>query len=417
MSRSRRVVVTGLGCVSSIGTGVGEFTEGIRAGRSGISEIRSFDSSDFPSRLAGEVPGFDPSSIVRRIDPDSWGRTAHFAAAAARLAVEDSGIEFDEDTRATTGAIIGTTNGEAPSVDTLTRQWLDGGPSQVSADLVRKIPAGNIAAAVSVELGLYGETVVIPTACSAANYAIGSAADKIIAGESEVMVAGGADSVNRFTHAGFLSLGAVADGLPQPFDRDRTGIVTAEGGAVLVLEELEHARARGAHIYAELLGYGLSCDAHHIVHPDAESIADCIRRAHANSGIEAADVDYVCAHGTGTPTNDITEVTATRLVFGDAHPPMSSIKSMLGHTMGAASGFGAIACCKAIEGSFLPPTVNLRNVDPAFGEGIDFVGSGARTAEVRVAQNHGFAFGGNNAITIFGAYTDREPVGAGEERR
>lgn len=417
MTGTRRVVVTGLGCVSSIGTGVEEFTEGVRAGRCGISEIQSFDSSDFPSHLGGEVPGFDPGRIVRRIDVDSWGRTAHFAAAAARLAVEDSGIEFDDSTRATTGAIIGTTNGEAPSVDTVTRQWLDSGPGGISADLVRRIPAGNIAAAVSVELGLYGETVVIPTACSAANYAIGSAADKIIAGESEVMVAGGADSVNRFTHAGFLSLGAVADQVPQPFDRDRTGIVTAEGGAVLVLEELEHALARGAHIYAELLGYGLSCDAHHIVHPDAESIADCIRRAHANSGIEADDVDYVCAHGTGTPTNDITEVTATRLVFGDAHPPMSSIKSMLGHTMGAASGFGAIACCKAIEDSFLPPTINLRNVDPAFGDGVDFVGSGARAAEVRVAQNHGFAFGGNNAITIFGAYPDREPVGAGEERR
>ncbi|MCF3960689.1 beta-ketoacyl-[acyl-carrier-protein] synthase family protein [Streptomyces fuscigenes] len=417
MSGARRVVVTGLGCVSSIGTGVEAFTAGIKAGRSGVSEIRSFDSGDFPAHLAGEVTDFDPASLVRVIDVDSWGRTAHFAAAAARLAVEDSGIEFTEATRATTGAIIGTTNGEAPSVDALTRQWLDGGPSTLSADNVRKIPAGNIAAAVSVELDLHGETVVIPTACSAANYAIGSAADKIIAGESEVMLAGGADSVNRFTHAGFLSLGAVADGVPRPFDRDRTGIVTAEGGAVLLLEELGHALRRGAHIHAELLGYGLSCDAHHIVHPDAESIAECIRRAHANSGIEAGDVDYVCAHGTGTPTNDITEITATRLVFGDDHPPISSIKSMLGHTMGAASGFGAIACCKAIEDSFLPPTSNLSTVDPAFGDGIDVVGSGARPADVRVAQNHGFAFGGNNAITIFGAYRDREPVGGGGERR
>lgn len=417
MSPARRVVVTGLGAVSSIGTGVTEFIDGIKAGRSGVSEITSFDSGDFPAHLAGEVQNFDPASIVRVIDLDEWGRTAHFAAAAARLAVEDAGLELDEDTRATAGAIIGTTNGEAPSVDTLTRQWLDGGPATLSADLVRKIPAGNIAAAVSVELGLYGETLVIPTACSAANYAIGSAADKIIAGESDVMVAGGADSVNRFTHAGFLSLGAVADGVPRPFDGDRSGIVTAEGGAVLVLEELDHALGRGAHIYAELLGYGLSCDAHHIVHPDAESIAECIRKAHANSGIDAGEVDYICAHGTGTPTNDITEVTATRLVFGDEHPPMSSIKSMLGHTMGAASGFGAIACCKAIEDSFLPPTINLRTVDPAFGEGIDFVGDGTPDAEVRVAQNHGFAFGGNNAITIFGAYADREPVGAGGQRR
>jgi 3-oxoacyl-[acyl-carrier-protein] synthase II len=225
--------------VSSIGTGAEEFTEGIKAGLSGISEIEAFDAGDFPVRLAGEVHDFDPASIVRNIDLDDWGRTAHFAAAAARLVMDDSGLDLDEETRATAGAIIGTTNGEAPSVDTLTQQWLDGGPSTLSADVARRIPAGNIAAAAATELGLYGETVVIPTACSAANYAIGSAADKIIAGEADVMVAGGADSVNRFTHAGFLSLGAVANGVPRPFDQDRSGIVTAEGGAVLVLEELE----------------------------------------------------------------------------------------------------------------------------------------------------------------------------------
>jgi 3-oxoacyl-[acyl-carrier-protein] synthase II len=405
MTTGRRVVVTGIGCVSSIGIGVEAFTDGIKRGRSGISEIRAFDSTDFPNHLGGEVHDFDARAIVRNIDVDSWGRTAQFAAAAGRLAVDDSGIELDDEIRATAGSIIGTTNGEAPSVDILTRQWLDGGPILMDPDLVRQVPAGNIAAATSLELGLYGEAVTIPTACSAANYAIGSAADKIIADEVDVMVAGGADSVNRFTHAGFLSLGAIADGVCRPFDEHRTGIVTAEGGAVLVLEELDHALRRDAHIYAELLGYGLSCDAHHIVQPDARSIAHCIRRAHANSGIEAGRVDYICAHGTGTPTNDVTEVTATRSVFGDRHPPMSSIKSMLGHTMGAASGFGAIACCKAIEDSFLPPTINLTKVDPALGA-IDFVGTGARAADVRVAQNHGFAFGGNNAITIFGRYTE-----------
>lgn len=411
-SPRRRVVVTGMGCVSNIGTGVEAFTEGIKQGRNGISPIRSFDGHDFPSSLAGEVHDFDAKEIVRDLDVDSWGRTAQFAAASARLAVTDARVELDADTRATSGAIIGTTNGEAPSVDVLTQQWLTGDPNRLDPDLMRRTPAGNVAAAVSAELGLSGETVTIPTACSAANYAIGSAADKIVSGEADVMFAGGADSVNRFTHAGFLSLGAVADDVCRPFDRDRTGIVTAEGGAVLVLEEMEHALRRDAHVYAELLGYGLSCDAHHIVHPDAGSIAECVRRAHENSGIDAADVDYVCAHGTGTPTNDITEVTATRSVFGEAHPPMSSIKSMLGHTMGAASGFGAIACCKAIEDSFLPPTINLANVDPDLGPGIDFVGGDMRAADVRIAQNHGFAFGGNNAITIFGRFS-QERVGGG----
>jgi 3-oxoacyl-[acyl-carrier-protein] synthase II len=410
IAADRRVVVTGLGCVSNIGIGVDAFTEAIKQGRSGISPIRGFTSGVFTSQLAGEVHDFAPGEIVRNLDVDAWGRTAQFAAAAARLAADDSGIEFGGALRMTSGAIIGTTNGEAPSVDQVARQWLTSEADRLDPGLMRRIPAGNIAAAASAELGLLGETLTIPTACSAANYAIGSAADKIVSGEAEVMLAGGADSVNRFTHVGFLSLGAVADGVCRPFDRDRTGIVTAEGGAVLVLEELEHALRRGARIYAELLGYGLSCDAHHIVHPDAGSIAECIKRAHANSKVKAGDVDYVCAHGTGTPTNDITEVTATRSIFGERHPPISSIKSMLGHTMGAASGFGAIACCKAIDDSFLPPTINLEKADPALGEGIDFVGGGMRAANVRIAQNHGFAFGGNNAITIFGALARERPL-------
>jgi 3-oxoacyl-[acyl-carrier-protein] synthase II len=414
ISSERRVVVTGLGCVSNIGIGVEAFTAAVRQGRSGISPIRAFDSTGFTRRLAGEVQDFDAGAIVRTLDPDQWGRTAQFAAAAARLAADDAGLALDQALRSASGAVMGTTNGEAPHVDTLTQQWLTGDARELDPHLMRRIPAGNIAAAVSTELGLCGETLTIPTACSAANYAIGSAADKIVSGEADVMVAGGADSVNRSTHAGFLSLGAVADEVCRPFDRDRTGIVTAEGGAVLVLEEMEHARRRGAHIYAELLGYGLSCDAHHIVHPDAGSIADCIRRAHADAGIRPGEVDYVCAHGTGTPTNDITEVTATRSVFGADHPPMSSIKSMLGHTMGAASGFGAIVCCKAIDEAFLPPTVNLDNVDPRLGAGIDFVGGGTRSADVRIAQNHGFAFGGNNAITIFGSLApNREPARTG----
>jgi len=414
---SRRVVVTGMGCVSSIGTGIEAFTEALRQGRNGISPIRGFDAGGFPRALAGEVHDFAAAGIVRHLDAGAWGRTAQFAAAAARLAAGDAGAGSGEDLPVTSGAIIGTTNGEAPSADLMTQQWLTGDPGQLDPGLMRRVPAGNIAAAVSAELGLHGETVTIPTACSAANYAIGSAADKIACGEAEVMLAGGADSVNRSTHAGFLSLGAIADGVCRPFDRDRTGIITAEGGAVLVLEELDRALRRGARIYAELLGYGLSCDAHHIVHPDADSIAQCIRRAHANAGIKPAEVDYVCAHGTGTPVNDSTEVTATRSVFGDRHPPISSVKSMLGHTMGAASGFGAIACCLAIHHSFLPPTINLRNIDPDLGEGIDFVAGQMRTANVRIAQNHGFAFGGNNAITIFGALPrDRALASAGGRR-
>ncbi len=208
----------------------------------------------------------------------------------------------------------------------------------------------------------------------------------------------------------------MAEDLPRPFAADRTGILTGEGGAVLLLETLEHARERGARIYAEILGYAANCDAAHMVHPDAASIAACIRAAHRNAGVEPEQIDYICAHGTGTPTNDTTEVAAAREVFGGRIPPISSIKSMLGHTMGAASGFGAIACCKALEQDFLPPTANVTEADPALGDGVDCVPGTGREARLDIVQNHGFAFGGNNAITILGGFRDHGDRHSGRGR-
>jgi 3-oxoacyl-[acyl-carrier-protein] synthase II len=208
--------------------------------------------------------------------------------------------------------------------------------------------------------------------------------------------------VCRWVHAGFYRLGTVAEKACAPFDRHRAGILTAEGGSALVLERLDHARARGAQIYCEVLGWASNCDADHMVAPNAASIAACARLAHHSAGIAPGDVDYICAHGTGTPANDLAEAQAIREVFGDRPPPLSSIKSMLGHTMGAASGFGAIACALSIRDGFLPPTINWSTPDPDLGS-IDVVAGEARPARVRVAQNHGFAFGGNNAIVVFGA--------------
>ncbi|MFE2305817.1 beta-ketoacyl-[acyl-carrier-protein] synthase family protein [Streptomyces sp. NPDC059411] len=254
----------------------------------------------------------------------------------------------------------------------------------------------------SSELLLAGDTQTIPTACSASNYALGYAFDLVRSGEADVMLAGGADAVNRLTHAGFYALGAMAEDVPRPFAADRSGIVTGEGGAVLVLETYEHAVRRGARMYAEVLGYAANCDASHMVQPDATSIAAGIRAAHAAAGVDPSQIDYICAHGTGTPTNDATEVAAAREVFGDRIPPISSIKSMLGHTMGAASGFGAIACCKALEQDFLPPTAHVTVPDPELGEGVDCVPGTGREARLNIVQNHGFAFGGNNVITILG---------------
>lgn len=402
MPETRRVVITGLGAVSSVGIGADAFASAIREGRGGTAEITSFDASGFPFRMAGEVRDFAPREILRRIDPDLWGRSGQLAAAASRLALEDAGLDGDEVARGRAGVIMGTTSGEATVSSVLGEQWVSGRMKEFSSRVVSQAPASQISAAVSTELALGGDTQTIPTACSASNYALGHAFDLVRTGEADLMFAGGADAVNRFTHAGFHALGALAPDVCRPFDRNRAGILTGEGGVSLLLEPLEAAVARGARVYAEILGYGVNCDAKHMVHPDPESIAACIRDAHASAGITPDQVDYVCAHGTGTPTNDATEVQAVRAVFGERVPPISSIKSMIGHTMGAASGFGAVMCCKALHDGFLPPTANVDEVDPALGPDLDVVPGRGRDAAPRIVQNHGFAFGGNNVITILG---------------
>jgi 3-oxoacyl-[acyl-carrier-protein] synthase II len=401
----RRVVITGLGAVSPVGIGADVFADAVRAGRTGIEPIRSFDASPFPSRKAAEVNDFEPAEILRNLDTDRWGRSGLLAAAASRLAVQDSGIAPELLSAGRSGSIMGTTSGESAVGQSLGGQWVTRGLKGLEPRLVGQMPASQIANAVNAELGLSGDAQTIPTACSASNYALGHAFDMVRSGEADFMLAGGADVVNRLTHAGFYALGAMAKDLPQPFDANRAGIVTGEGGAALLLEPLDHALARGARIYAEVLGYAANCDASHMVHPDATSIAQCIRAAHRNAGVTPEQIDYICAHGTGTPTNDSTEVQAVRQVFGDRLPPISSIKSMLGHTMGAASGFGAIASCKALEQGFLPPTANLVEIDPELGPGVDVVPGRGRDARVEIVQNHGFAFGGNNVITILGRYS------------
>lgn len=396
-----RVVVTGLGVISSIGFGATAFSEGLRAGRSGISPIQSFDTTGFSHSMGGEVRGFEPEAWLKRLDPAICGRTSQFAAAAARMAVEDAGLDLDTLPPTGCGAIVGTTDGESQLVDRLAAEWVEKGLEHLSADLMEQVPANRLALAVNHELGLHGEAMSILTACAAGNYAIGRAFDLIQSGEVDYMLCGGADSVCRKTFAGFYRLGAIAPLACQPFDLNRQGILTGEGCGMLFLEALDSARRRGARIYAEVLGYGLSCDANHMTAPHQGSIALCIRRAHANAGILPEYVDYISAHGTGTKINDLVETAASRDVFGNWLPPISSIKSMLGHTMGAASALAAIACVLAIRHHFMPPTINYETPDPECP--VDCIPNQSRDAELRVAENHGFGFGGNNAITIFGS--------------
>lgn len=398
----RRVVVTGLGPVSSIGTGVEQFHSGLLEGRSGVSPITGFDSTGFPRIMAGEVHGFEPADILSRLNIAEWGRTSQFAAAAARLAVEDAGLSETQLRDGNAGSCMGTTGGESEVLEELTGESLADGFGVVGGDRFTQVPASRLTSAVNRELGLRGEAFTFSTACSASNYAVGHAYDVISTGEADCMIAGGADSVGRWSHAGFFRLGAIAEHECRPFDKDRTGIITGEGGAAVVLESYDTAKERGARIYAEVLGYGLNCDADHMTAPNKDSIVRCMRLAHDNAGISPEQVDYISAHGTGTPANDLTEGTAISEVFGDTPPPTSSIKSMLGHTMGAASAFNVIATMLAIQRSFLPPTINFEQLDPKIPT-LDVIPNRARPADVQIAQVNGFAFGGNNAITIFGS--------------
>jgi 3-oxoacyl-[acyl-carrier-protein] synthase II len=397
--RERRVVITGLGAVTSIGIGVSSFMEALRRGASGTSAIGVFDTTGFASNLGCEVRGFQPERWVRKLDYRTLGRSSQFCVAAARMALEDAGIDPALLSRSWSGVSVGTTDGESNAIDILTQQWVKDGPECLDPNVIRQVSSHRLSLSVARELDLHGEALTLPTACAAGNYAIGHAFDLISEGEADFMFCGGADSMCRKTFAGFYRLGTIAPQVCQPFDKNRQGLLTGEGAGMLFLETLESARERGARIYAEIRGYGLNCDANHMVAPDRDSIAACIRLAHCQAGVSPEDVDYVSAHGTGTRANDVTEAAAIREVFGDRLPPTSSIKSMIGHTMGAASALSAVACSLALYYGFIPPTINCHEPDPECG--LDCVPNAARQQQLQVVQNNAFAFGGNNSVVIF----------------
>jgi 3-oxoacyl-[acyl-carrier-protein] synthase II len=395
-----KVVITGLGVVSSIGIGIDSFTQALREGRSGASPITVFDTSGYERPIGCEVRNFDAGRWFQHLNPEGVGRSSQFAVAAARMAMVDAGLSQDVLRREGTAVSIGTTDGESQVLDQLAAQWAREGLPALDPELIRQAPASRMAISIAQEFALGGEAATFSTACAAGNYAIGYAYDLLRSGQARYALCGGADSMCRKTYAGFHRLGTIAPECCQPFDKHRLGILTGEGAGILLLERLDDALARGARIYAQVLGYGLNCDARHMVSPNRESIAECIRIAHRNARVDAREVDYICAHGTGTMANDTTKVGAICDVFGAQRPPVSSIKSMLGHTMGAASAIASVACASAIHNRYLPPTINHRETDPACP--VDCVPNRSRQANLRVVQNNGFAFGGNNAILMFG---------------
>ncbi|WP_280380309.1 beta-ketoacyl-[acyl-carrier-protein] synthase family protein [Nocardia wallacei] len=405
-----RVVVTGLGPISSIGIGAAEFLRALAAGRSGARPITSFDTTGFAHSNGCEVTGFDSAPYLTEHKPGELGRATAFSVAAAAMALADAGLTVARLRELPSVIAIGTTDGESRDLDLLVESWLRAEPELLPGEVAARVPAGRLSAAVAEEFGLCDtEAVTLPTACAAGNYAIGYGCDALRSGEVEVALVGGADALCRKTFAGFYRLGTIAPRYCRPFDSARQGILTGEGAAVLVLERRDRALARGARVYAEVLGYGLNCDADHPVAPNRASVARCMALAHRNSGIAPGDVDFISAHGTGTKANDVTEAAAIREVFGAHPPPTISTKSMIGHTMGAASALAAVACCLALTHQFIPPTINHEHTDPECG-GLDCVPNQARPAALRVVQNNALAFGGNNAVLVLAA-----PDAAGRE--
>lgn len=395
----QRVAMTGIGLLTPIGEGRHVFWEALLAGTSGIAPVASFDTSAFPVHLGAEVKGFEPDRFVRRRQPDQMGRGSQMAIAAARMALEDSGIDLAGYDRNRVGVSMGTTSGEPQLVERYNDLRKEGGLASIPADIGPRYPCNVIPSNVAIEFELHGPCMMIPTACAAGNYAIGYGFDLIRTGRADLMLAGGADPFSRITYMGFARLGAIAPERCQPFDKNRKGMVPGEGAAVLVLEPLEAARARGARIYAEVLGYGVSCDSHHMTaaHPQGDGAIRAMSMALQESGLGPDDVDYISAHGTGTATNDRVESIAARRLFGDRadQVPMSSIKSMIGHTMGAASAIEAAACALALDTGMVPPTINYEEPDPECD--LDYVPNQARQVDPRVVLNNAYAFGGNNA--------------------
>lgn len=394
----RRVVVTGLGVVSSIGIGKDAFWKNLIAGKSGISDVSIFRATKYESQKGGEVKNFIPEKDT------ATGRAAQFAITATKEALKDANIDEQCLGNLKSGVIFGTTNGESQILEEIDRIWLERGEDDVWAKTIIKYSMDSIANNVARYFGTKGFSRMISTACSAGNYSIGHAIDLIRLKGFDVVIAGGADPLTRYAFAGFGRLFAMAPERCQPFDKNRKGMIIGEGSAALVLEELGAAKKRGAGIYCEMLGYGLSCDAHHMTAPSEDGIARVMETAIKNCGVKKNDVDYICAHGTGTPANDKAECGAINRVFGDSAKDIfvSSLKSMLGHTMGAASAIEAASCCMAIKDGKIPPTINFETPDPECD--INCVPNIARKMDVKIVLNNSFAFGGNNACVVLRRY-------------
>ena len=412
-SSERRVVVTGLGTYNPLGNDVEDTWDQVVAGRSGIGPITLFDASDYKTQFAGEVKGFEPVALFGRKDARRMSRVTQLAVAAANQALAGARLAVTTANSDRIGVVLGSGMGSLePIVDTV-NTLNERGPARVSPFFVPMMLADTPAASISILHGLRGPNMSVATACATGNNAIGEAAKMVQRGAADIVVAGGAEAcIVPVALAGFSVMNALStrNEAPQrasrPFDKDRDGFVVGEGAAVLILEDLDHALTRGAHILGEVLGYGASADAYHISMP-AENGAGAVAAMQAaldDANLEPGAVDYVNAHGTGTELNDRGETAALKSVFGEHayDVPVSSTKSMHGHLLGAAGALEAIICLKSLATGLLPPTINYETPDPHCD--LDYVANEAREAKVEVAMSNGFGLGGHNATIILGKY-------------
>ncbi|MEW6100885.1 MAG: beta-ketoacyl-[acyl-carrier-protein] synthase family protein [Candidatus Omnitrophota bacterium] len=400
--KNKRVVVTGLGVVSSIGIGKEEFWKNLIQGKSGISKVDAFDTTEHNRHLGGQVKNFKPQEFLDKRKVKLMARASHLAIAATRLALEDAGISLKKFGTEKVAALFGTTGGEAQEIEKMDSIWVKKGTDAVDLWSIIQYPVNNISSNVAMEFKIKGVNRMFTTACAAGNYAIGCGFDLIQLGKADMAIAGGSDAFSYLSFTGFNQVGAMAPEICQPFDKNRKGMLVGEGAGVLTLEALESALERKAPIYAEILGYGLSCDAFHMTNPQPSGVSQCMRSALKNTGISPEEVDFICAHGTGTRHNDKTESTAINEVFGKKRVAVNSIKSMLGHTMGAASAIEAITCCLTVKDDIIAPTINFQAPDPECD--IDCVPNTARKQKVNIALNNAFAFGGNNSCLVIKKY-------------
>ena len=411
----RRVVVTGIGLVTPCGIGTDNVWNNILSGKSGIGPITRFDTERFDTKFAGEVKDFNPEDYIQPKEVKKMDLFIHYALAAAHIAMKDSGLDMGKEDSERVGVVVGTGLGGLPTIEKYHSVFLERGPGRITPFFIPMLIANEAPGHIAIQHGIKGPNLCIVTACATGAHSIGEACRIIQYGDADVMVAGGSEAnLTPLTVGGFNAMKALStrndDPLKasRPFERDRDGFVVAEGSGIVILEELEHAKKRGAKIYAEMAGYGYNGDAYHITAPcpDGDGFIRCIRMALKDAQLSPDDVDYINAHGTSTKLNDYIETLAIKEVFKEKayKIPVSSTKSMTGHLLGAAGAIEAIFSVLSMRDQVCPPTINYENPDPECD--LDYVPNTARKCTINVVMSNGFGFGGTNSTLVFRRFTE-----------